>query len=140
MKVGSKSYFIGATVTVIAALTILAIEPLYLSMASDYQWFVFNFWYFTWATINFSAAVTIYLLHKRDNERFGFVATSCIVTFVALCLVQSLRHLDVVVLRSDYMGSGFRIAINALNAGFLIWLLEPLYKSAKSNLTKRRMI
>lgn len=134
LKAGNRSYYISATVTVITTLVMLAIEPLYVAIAPDHQTFVFYFWYFTWASIDFAAAATIYQLHRRDNERIGFVATSCIVTFVLLCVTQTFRHFDVVVLRSDYMGQSFRIIINTLNLGFLIWLLDPLAKSSKRKL------
>lgn len=136
LNIGNRSYYIGAIIVVISTLIMLAIEPIYVSFGKDYPWFVWNFWYFTWASIDILSALLIYKLHRKERQKFGFVSISCIITFVALCVVQSLRHLDMVVMGTNLMATSFKVLVNSFSIGFLVLLLHPAYCTIKHHFRK----
>ncbi|WP_027670069.1 hypothetical protein [Rheinheimera baltica] len=136
IKLGTRSYFIAAIITIIANLVMMVIEPKLVALVDDYAGFVKHAWYPTWAICNILSAIIIYKIHSHERIKIDFVAMSCLLSMVAMCIVQSLRYLDMIVFEINLMGAAFRVIVNTVNVGYFAFLMTPLFTAVKEKIRK----
>ncbi|MBZ9612163.1 hypothetical protein [Rheinheimera maricola] len=136
IKLGTRSYYIAAVVTIIVNLVMMVIEPKLVALVENHPLLVKHAWYPTWAICNILSAITIYKIHSHERIKIDFVAMSCLLSMVAMCIVQSLRYMDMVVFEFNLMGSAFRVIVNTVNVGYLAFLMTPLFSAVKEKIRK----
>lgn len=135
LKLGSRSYFIGGLVIVIMNFVMMVIEPTLVDLAKEHAGFVKQAWYPTWAACNVVGALLIYKIHVHENVKIDFVSMSCMFSMALMCVVQSLRYIDMIVLEMNFMGSAFRVIVNTINVGYFAFLLLPLVSAVKARMS-----
>lgn len=132
LKIGSKSYYFGVLVLVVANLAMQVTEPLLVELSRQgNRELVRSLWYPTWTAFNLASIYAIYLLHVRARCSITFESTSLVISFTALSLLQFARYFDQIFFETNYLVEFYKVAINSINLGCFVIAIWPLLGLAK---------